>query len=66
MLKDMVAGEIRKREPEVAKKINAQIEKNRSKLQFSPTQIAQIGWEKVQNLLSGINGGDSEKEKAKP
>jgi hypothetical protein len=63
MLKDIVAGEVRKREPEVAAKINAQIQKNRGKLQFSPSQIAQIGWEKIQNLLGGLGGAESDTEK---
>jgi hypothetical protein len=66
MLKDVVAGEIKKKEPEVATKINAQIEKNRDKLKFSPSQIAQVGWEKIQSLLGGTTGGDSDSAKAKP
>jgi hypothetical protein len=66
MLKDIVASEIKKKEPDVAKKINAQIEKNRDKLRFSPSQMAQVGWEKIQSLLGGTTGGDSESAKAKP
>jgi hypothetical protein len=65
MLKDIVAGEVRKREPEVAAKINAQILKNRAKLQFSPGQIAQIGWEKIQALLGGTSGSETDGVKAK-
>lgn len=63
MMKDIVAGEMKKREPEVAKKINAQIQKNRQKLQFSPSQIAEVGWQKVQSLLSSFTGSDSTSDK---
>lgn len=63
MMKDIVAGEMKKREPEVASKINAQILKNRQKLQFSPSQIAQVGWQKVQSLLSSFTGSDSASDK---
>lgn len=48
---DILAGELRKREGEVAKKINTEIKKNREKLTFSPSQIAEIGWDKIQSLL---------------
>jgi hypothetical protein len=53
---DIIAGELRKREPDITKKINAEIAKHRDKLQFSPSQIAQIGWEKVQALLGAVSG----------
>jgi hypothetical protein len=53
-LEDIVAGEIRKREPEVARKINAQIQKQQSKLVFSPKQFAEVGWEKFQSLLGNV------------
>jgi len=53
---DIIAGELRKREPDVTKKINAEIAKHRDKLQFSPSQIAQIGWDKVQALLGAFSG----------
>ena len=66
MLKDIVAGEVRKKEPEVAVKINAQIEKNRAKLQFSPNQIAQIGWGKIQTLLGGGGATENTTASAKP
>jgi len=62
--KNIVADEIRKREPEVAKKINTEIQKHRDKLHFSPGQIAQIGWGKIQSLLGGI--GTSAAAPAKP
>jgi hypothetical protein len=58
-LKDIVAAEVRKREPEIATKINAQIQKHHDKLQFSPSQIAQIGWGKIQALLGGTSGSTS-------
>lgn len=58
---DILNGELRKREEEVRKKINAEIEKNREKLRFSPAQIAEIGWDKIRMLL----GADGEDEKAK-
>jgi hypothetical protein len=66
MLKGIVEAEIRKREPQVAAKINAQIEKNRNKLQFSPSQIAQIGWAKIQALLGGTTAADATAAKSKP
>jgi hypothetical protein len=66
MLKDIVAAEVRKREPEVAAKINAQIQKHRDKLQFSPSQIAQIGWTKIQALLGGTSSPETSTAKAKP
>jgi hypothetical protein len=59
MLKDVVASEIRKQEPKAAAKINAQIEKNRAKLQFSPSQMLQIGWDKIQGLLSATSGAET-------
>jgi hypothetical protein len=65
MLKDIVAAEVRKQEPQVATKINAQIQKNRAKLQFSPSQIAQIGWGKIQALLGGASGSETGDTKAK-
>src|SRR5262249_25350478 len=55
-LEDIIAGELRKREPDVTKKINAEIAKHRDKLQFSPSQIAEIGWDKVQALLGAVGG----------
>jgi len=55
-MEDIIAGELRKREPDVTKKINAEIAKHRDKLQFSPSQIAQIGWDKVQALLGAFGG----------
>ncbi len=48
---DILAGELHKREAETTKKINAEIEKHRDKLRFSPAEIAQIGWDKIQALL---------------
>src|SRR5262245_38854402 len=54
-LEDILAGELRKREADVTKKINAEIAKHRDKLQFSPSQIAQIGWDKVQTLLGAFS-----------
>jgi hypothetical protein len=66
MMKDIVAGEMKKREPEMVTKINAQILKNRQKLQFSPTQIAQVGWQKVQSLLSSFTGGSDSSSDKKP
>jgi hypothetical protein len=63
MLKDILAAEVRKREPAVASKINAQIQKNRDKLQFSPSQIAQVGWEKIQALLGGVSGSEGSEAK---
>lgn len=48
---DILAGELHKREGEVQKKINAEIKKKREKLIFSPSQIAEIGWDKIQALL---------------
>lgn len=53
---DIIAGELRKREPDVTKKINTEIAKHQDKLQFSPSQIAQIGWDKVQALLGAFSG----------
>jgi len=53
---DIIAGELRKRETDITKKINAEIAKHRDKLQFSPSQIAQIGWDKVQALLGTFSG----------
>ena len=53
---DIIAGELRKREPDVTKKINAEIAKHHDKLQFSASQIAQIGWDKVQALLGAYSG----------
>jgi hypothetical protein len=50
-LKDVVAEELKKREPEVAGKINAEIAKHRDRLRFSPTQIADLGWDKIQAIL---------------
>lgn len=52
---DILAGELHKREEEVRKKINVEIKKNREKLTFSPSQIAEIGWEKVQSLLGVVD-----------
>jgi hypothetical protein len=66
MMKDIVAGEMKKREPEMVTKINAQILKNRQKLQFSPTQIAEVGWQKVQSLLSSFTGGSDSSSDKKP
>lgn len=54
-LEDILAGELRKQEPKVTSKINAEIQKHRDKLQFSPSQIAEIGWEKVQSLVGAAN-----------
>jgi len=54
-LEDILAGELRKREPDVTKKINTEIAKHRDKLQFSASQIAQIGWDKVQALLGAFD-----------
>ncbi|HZZ28520.1 MAG TPA: hypothetical protein VFE46_11005 [Pirellulales bacterium] len=54
--KNIVADEVHKREPEITAKINAEIQKHRDKLQFSPAQIAQIGWGKIQTLLGGLTG----------
>jgi hypothetical protein len=51
---DILAGELHKREDEVRKKINAEIKKNREKLTFSPSQIAEIGWDKIQALLGVV------------
>ncbi len=65
MLKDVVAGEIRKQEPKAAAKINAQIQKNRAKLQFSPSQMVQIGWDKIQGLLSATTSAEGETAKPK-
>jgi hypothetical protein len=65
MLKDVVASEIHKQEPKAAAKINAQIEKNRKKLQFSPSQMLQIGWDKIQALL-GSTTSSSETPAATP
>jgi hypothetical protein len=62
--KGIVADEIRKREPEVAQKINAEILKHRDKLQFSPSQIAQIGWSKIQGLLGGSGNSAAAPAKA--
>ncbi len=59
MLKDVVASEIRKQEPKAGAKINAQIEKNRAKLQFSPSQMLQIGWDKIQGLLSATSSAET-------
>ncbi len=50
-LKDVVADELKKREPEVAAKINTEIAKHRDKLCFSPAQIADLGWDKIQALF---------------
>jgi hypothetical protein len=52
-LKDVVADELHKREPEIAGKINKEIDKHRDKLRFSPSQIANLGWDKIQTLLGG-------------
>ena len=57
---DILAGELRKQEPKAMEKINAEIAKHRDKLQFSPAQIAELGWDKVQALLgatSAASGG---------
>ncbi|HEY2883502.1 MAG TPA: hypothetical protein VGJ15_13735 [Pirellulales bacterium] len=50
---DILAGELHKKEPEITQKINEQIKKHQDKLRFSPTQILEIGWEKIGGLLSG-------------
>ncbi len=50
-LQDVVADELHQREPELAAKMNAEIEKHRDKLRFSPSQIVDLGWDKVQSLL---------------
>jgi hypothetical protein len=50
-IEDILAGELHKREAETAKKINSEIEKHRDKLRFSPAEIAQVGWDKIQVLL---------------
>ena len=50
-LKDVVADELHKREPEIATKINKEIDKHRDKLKFSPSQIVELNWNKVQSLL---------------
>ncbi|MCC7084755.1 MAG: hypothetical protein IT427_07080 [Pirellulales bacterium] len=50
-VEDILAGELHKREGEVAKKMNAEIKKNKQKLTFSPSQIAEIGLDKIQALL---------------
>ncbi len=50
---DILAGELHKREAETTRKINAEIEKHRDKLRFSPGQIAEIGWDKIQAILGG-------------
>jgi hypothetical protein len=55
---DILAGELRQREGEVAKKINAEIKKNREKLTFSPSQIAEIGWDKIQALLGTVENDE--------
>ena len=49
---DILAGELHKREAETKQKINAEIEKHRDKLRFSPSQIAEIGWDKIQAILA--------------
>jgi hypothetical protein len=54
---DILAGELHKREADVQKKINAEIKKKREKLIFSPSQIAEIGWDKIQALLGTTEEG---------
>ncbi len=51
-LKDVVADELHKREPELAKKINSEIEKHRNQLRFTASQIVDLGWDKIQGLLA--------------
>jgi hypothetical protein len=62
---DILAGELHKREGEVTRKINAEIEKHREKLRFSPAQIAEIGWDKIQVLLGASSSAKSLPEPAK-
>jgi hypothetical protein len=64
-VEDIIGGEIHKQEPKVRDKINAEIEKNKSKLQFSPAQIAEIGWEKIQTLLGATNAAEPAEKKKK-
>ena len=63
---DILAGELHRHEGEVMKKLNAEIEKHRDKLRFSPSQIAEIGWEKIQALLSAAGGAASSPAKKTP
>jgi hypothetical protein len=52
---DILAGELHKKEGEITKKINLEIAKQKDKLRFSPSQIANIGWEKIQGLLGSTS-----------
>ncbi|HMC12428.1 MAG TPA: hypothetical protein VKH44_14105 [Pirellulaceae bacterium] len=63
---DILAGELHRREGEVMKKLNVEIDKHRDKLRFSPSQIAEIGWEKIQSLLSAAGGAASSPAKKTP
>ena len=56
---DILAGELHKREGEVTKKLNVEIAKHKDKLRFSASQIVEIGWEKIQALLSATSSGTS-------
>lgn len=47
----VIENELRDREPDVKKKINAAIAKRRDKLCLSPAQIANLGWDKIKALL---------------
>ncbi|HEY2762075.1 MAG TPA: hypothetical protein VGI75_15060 [Pirellulales bacterium] len=58
-LEDILAGEMHKQEPKAMEKINAEIAKHRDKLQFSPAEIAELGWDKVQALLGATTTGAS-------
>jgi hypothetical protein len=52
---DILAGELHKKEGEITKKINLEIAKQKDKLRFSPSQITNIGWEKIQGLLGSTS-----------
>jgi hypothetical protein len=63
---DILAGELHKKEGEITKKINLEIAKHQDKLRFSAGQIAQIGWEKIQGLLSATAGSSTPAAKKQP
>ena len=63
---DILAGELHKKEREITKKINLEITKHQDKLRFSASQIAEIGWEKIQGLLSATSGSSTPPAKKQP
>ncbi len=56
-LKPVVEHELKRREPRIADKINAAIDKRRDRLRFSPDKYLASGWTK----LAGALGGSSDK-----